>query len=392
MKIILFCGAFDMVHNAHIAMAKYAIDLIKADKLIFLPSNFKFFKPINKDDNLEYEKTKLTHGHHRLAMLKIATKNLVNTEVSDYELNQVNKSYTINTIDHFKKLYGAEHEYYFIIGSDNLERFKQWKDWERILKEVKIICFKRSGVCLKKTCFQNQCNCENFNFFEHQIILVNDFNYNISSTEIKKQHNLASGIDPAVLDYINEHGLYALWLLEKHLISYDNFNNLEKKIARINHCRRVAQMCVDLMNVYDKKLIDQAYCAGIYHDILKCLDEQESIAYFNEHKSELNIGDDFISWRILHSYLGAHLLQTQYGFKNQLILNAIRRHTRPFDFIKDYSELTTLDKILYCADKLEPNRREEIDQINIDYYRKLVFEDLDKAFIEVYQYQQRQRK
>ncbi|RCT49814.1 nicotinate-nucleotide adenylyltransferase, partial [Ureaplasma urealyticum] len=47
MKIILFCGAFDMVHNAHIAMAKYAIDLIKADKLIFLPSNFKFFKPIN---------------------------------------------------------------------------------------------------------------------------------------------------------------------------------------------------------------------------------------------------------------------------------------------------------------------------------------------------------
>lgn len=381
-----------MVHNAHIAMAKYAIDLIKADKLIFLPSNFKFFKPINKDDNLEYEKTKLTHGHHRLAMLKIATKNLVNTEVSDYELNQVNKSYTINTIDHFKKLYGAEHEYYFIIGSDNLERFKQWKDWERILKEVKIICFKRSGVCLKKTCFQNQCNCENFNFFEHEIILVNDFNYNISSTEIKKQHNLASGLDPNVLDYINDHGLYALWLLEKHLVSYDSTGGLEKIIARINHCRRVAQMCVDLMLVYDKNLVDQAYCAGIYHDILKCLDEEETIAYFNEHKNELHIGDDFVSWRILHSYLGAHLLQTQYGFKNPLILNAIRRHTKPFDFIDDYSELTVLDKILYCADKLEPNRREQIDQINIEYYRKLAFEDLDKTFIEVYKYQQSREK
>ena len=58
-------------------------------------------------------------------MLKIATKNLVNIEVSDYELKQINKSYTINTIEHFKQIYGSEHEYYFIMGSDNLERFKQ---------------------------------------------------------------------------------------------------------------------------------------------------------------------------------------------------------------------------------------------------------------------------
>ncbi|MBR4486789.1 hypothetical protein IKS57_05625 [bacterium] len=75
------------------------------------------------------------------------------------------------------------------------------------------------------------------------------------------------------------------------------------------------------------------------------------------------------------------MLRTQLFFNDEDILHAINNHTYQFD-----SDVKILDKILYCADKLEPNR--SIDDLDdIDKYRKLVFEDLDQTYSYIVQYQ-----
>ena len=83
----------------------------------------------------------------------------------------------------------------------------------------------------------------------------------------------------------------------------------------------------------------------------------------------------------LHGPAAAVVLQTQLFFKDELVLHAIANHTYPFD-----SKTTLLDKILYCADKLEPGRTEE-DLANIEHYRQLAKTNLDQTYQEIMQYQ-----
>lgn len=388
MKIILFCGAFDPVHKAHIKMAQDAIDKIGADKLIFIPSNLKFFKNKKFDSNnvIESLKNKISDPIHRINMIKIAIKGLEKIEVSDYEIQHNKKSYTIQTLDHFINVYGQENEYFLIIGSDNLTRFNQWKNYDQILQKATLICFKRGSVCANKQCLSlNDCGCESLIINNHRVILFNDFNMEISSTQIRKNHNLEAGIQKEVLDYINDHGLYAIHLLEKHVRNVDKFGTSMICAGRILHSIRVAEMAKNIMLKWDPNQADLAYSAGMYHDILKCMNKEDSQAYVKKYADEIRINQD-ISWKLLHPYTGAHLIKTNYNFDNELILNAIRRHNKPFDYHNE--EVTLLDKVLYCADKLEPERIDGIDQVNIEYYRKLVYEDIETTFQDVYDFQQ----
>lgn len=83
----------------------------------------------------------------------------------------------------------------------------------------------------------------------------------------------------------------------------------------------------------------------------------------------------------LHGPAAAVVLQTQLFFKDELVLHAIANHTYPFD-----SKSTLLDKILYCADKLEPGRT-EADLVNIEHYRQLAKTNLEQTYQEILAYQ-----
>ncbi|MDE6289705.1 MAG: bis(5'-nucleosyl)-tetraphosphatase (symmetrical) YqeK [Ureaplasma sp.] len=172
-----------------------------------------------------------------------------------------------------------------------------------------------------------------------------------------------------VIDFINKNGLYAAHRVE-----------IKNSHERYEHCLRVAYMASELAKIYDDKLIQKAHVAGIYHDIAKDMPEaeQERIA-----KDILNI-KDYVSWKVLHPYIGEYLLKNDFAFEDSEILQAIARHTLPFDYYD--SEPTLLDKIIYVSDKLEPNRTDEDVFLKpIKYYRELVLTDIDKCFIELYE-------
>lgn len=134
MKIGLFGGAFNPVHNGHIALARAAIKTAKLDLVIFIPSGNTPHKgkiSISKTDRLE--------------MVKRAIENEEKMTYSEYELNREEISYSADTVEYFSTLY-PEDELYFIIGDDSYNNLSSWHQPERILKKSTLLVFDRVGA------------------------------------------------------------------------------------------------------------------------------------------------------------------------------------------------------------------------------------------------------
>ena len=77
---------------------------------------------------------------------------------------------------------------------------------------------------------------------------------------------------------------------------------------------------------------------------------------------------------LLHAKAGMVLAEEEYGVKDTDILHAIRVHTT------GEANMGLLDKILFVADYIEPNRCEAP---RLEEIRKLAFSDLDRTVAEI---------
>lgn len=73
---------------------------------------------------------------------------------------------------------------------------------------------------------------------------------------------------------------------------------------------------------------------------------------------------------LMHSVAGMHLAEAVYGVTDPQVLSAIRWHTT------GHANMTKLEKIIYLADMIEPNRK---PYPGLDELRKLCMTDLDEA-------------
>ncbi len=134
MKIGLFGGAFNPIHLGHIKIAKEAIRQMGLDKLIVIPTGSA---PHKKETEISRE--------HRFNMAQLAFKDEEKVEVSDYELNREEISYSADTVEHFKKLY-PDDELFFIIGDDSYNNLSMWHEPQRILDASTLLVFEREGA------------------------------------------------------------------------------------------------------------------------------------------------------------------------------------------------------------------------------------------------------
>lgn len=341
MKIILFGGSFDPIHNGHINIALSALKKINADKVIFIVNNKSKNKECIADET------------DRLEMVKIAINEYKNFDYSDYEIkNNNNVSFTIDTVNHFLNKYKND-ELFFLVGSDQFENIELWKSSSELIKKIKFVVYNRSNYKQQK----------------YNEIIIDDVAFDISSTDIKK-YNQWDKVPELVNDYINNHGIY---FLER----YKMFNISEK---RLQHSLRTAKLCYNIMQKNCPANAHLAWAAGVYHDVCKCESQEwlENKAY-NEYGFK-----KAVSWKVLHGPVAASYLVQKLKFNNELILNAIRRHTLPLEECP-YEKLTLLDKILFCADKLEINRTNE-DINNIEHYRELLNKNVNECFDELLKY------
>lgn len=180
MKICIFPGTFNPIHEAHLKVAEFALSTYGFDRVIFIPSYIPPHKELNK--NL---------AKHRFNMVKLATKNNPRFEVSDIEYKSEGKSYSLITVKEIMKQYKIKEKLNFLIGTDAFNKIDTWYKAEEIKELVHFIVFPR-GVEIKGKSEWD---------FEMATL---DF-WNISSTDIRKKHN---DTIKEVEEYIEKHDLY----------------------------------------------------------------------------------------------------------------------------------------------------------------------------------------
>ncbi|HLD82658.1 MAG TPA: nicotinate-nucleotide adenylyltransferase [Candidatus Omnitrophota bacterium] len=139
MKIGILGGTFNPVHLGHLILAEEAREKLKLNKVIFVPA----YLPPHKDAS------DIAPATSRYAMIKSAIRTNKYFSVSDIEIKRDGRSYTIDSLKEFKKLYPKD-ALYFIIGSDLLTYLDEWKDLSRIIKMVKFVAATRPGYPLEE--------------------------------------------------------------------------------------------------------------------------------------------------------------------------------------------------------------------------------------------------
>ncbi len=191
MRICLFGGTFDPPHIGHLLIAQTVCEAENFDKIIFIPA----YQPPHK--------TEITPVEDRLKMLKIAVKGNPNFEISDIEIKRGGVSYTIDTVKAVKKELGTDKkDLFYLIGSDSLLNFHNWKDPKNILDECQVIVAIRPGFRPSDIP----------SWILHRIQFANIPRFEISSSNIRhrwvENKTIRYMVTLPVWDYINENNLY----------------------------------------------------------------------------------------------------------------------------------------------------------------------------------------
>ncbi len=195
-KIGLFGGTFDPPHTGHIALAKATLLNFSLDKIIFIPAG----NPPHKTDKSVTDKT------HRFEMVKMAIKNESDFLISDFEIKNEKPNYSYLTIEHFKCEY-PDDEIFFIVGADSYRDFPKWKNFPDILSLCTFIVLNRNDADLGEY-FKKYCEI----YPEHKALFLDDFSYDVSSTELREKIALGKDcnnlLPDGVYEYIKKNNLY----------------------------------------------------------------------------------------------------------------------------------------------------------------------------------------
>lgn len=194
MKLCVFQGTFNPIHNAHLRVARDVISRFDFDKLLFIPA----FNPPHKSADLNF-------SIHRLNMVKLAVQCNPKFDVSDIEFQREGKSYTYLTILELYKRFNIDGKINFIIGTDAFEKIETWYETDKLKNLVKFIVFVREDKFdISRYDYLKDKGYE----FEFQSLSYQD----ISSTELRekiaKGEDIAEYVVQEVKDYIIKNGLY----------------------------------------------------------------------------------------------------------------------------------------------------------------------------------------
>ena len=196
MKIGIYGGSFNPVHNGHMHLAEAALKEFELDMIFFVPCRIS---PHRFDGDY-------VSGKDRLEMLRLACGDNPKFQVSGYELENERTSYSIYTVEYFKKKF-PDDELYLLVGSDMLLSFEKWYRFEDILKNVTLAVVSRTDgdrdILLEKA--------EKLGEYG-RITIGKSAPLMVSSTEIRKKiaknENYSCYLDKNVVQYIRMGNLY----------------------------------------------------------------------------------------------------------------------------------------------------------------------------------------
>lgn len=356
MKIALYGGSFNPPHLGHIEAAKTVAAELRPDLFLVIPDNI----PPHKDMD-EGSPT----AQQRLELCRIAFREVPGAEVSDLELKREGRSYTADTVEALRARY-PEDELILVMGTDMLLSFEEWYRFEYLLRSCSLAVLAREDDEREKLEAHAAYLRQQYNA---RILLLPHEPLPMSSREIREALRLRLGreqLDDQVYHCIIRHNWYdALpelsWLREK---AYAYL-----KPSRVGHVAGCESEAVILAKHWGEDP-EQAATAGILHDITKKLNLDEQLKLCEKY-GIINDNAELRNVQLLHAKTGAALAKDLFGV-SEAVAQAIRWHTT------GKPDMTTLEKILYLADVIEPTR----DFPGVDRLRALCYEDLNLAMRE----------
>ncbi len=357
-RIGIYGGTFNPPHTGHIHAARQALELLRLDQLLMIPTRVSPHKQLPAEAPTPQQ---------RMDMVSLAVQDIPGITVSDLELRRDGTSYTYQTVEQLREIY-PKAELVLLMGTDMFLSFEKWKEPEIIMENATLAVFYRGEKDEKNAILRQK---EKLEARGAKVELVENEILAISSTDLRRllafrcaSPFLLDGVE----DYIRENSLYFSTALWKNL----PMEKLEpivvgllkpSRVAHVLGCRDTAEKLAERWGAD----ITDASRAGILHDITKALDGPLQLTLCREYGTML---DDFGTRhpRTLHALTGALVADRIFG-ENEAVVAAIRHHTT------GKANMTLLEKIIYVADYMEPNR----DFPGVEKLRELAFSDIDAA-------------
>lgn len=364
MKIGIYGGTFNPPHLGHMAAAQTAIAALNLDKLLLVPAAIPPHKALPQGTPAP---------EHRLAMVeKMAdAMRLPAVEVCPIELHRQGPSYTSDTLEEIRAQYpGAE--LWLLVGTDMFLTLHLWHQPEEIFRLAGVCAFgrtERDGEAV----FAPQRDYLAHTFGARLTTITLPGLVDISSTRLRELLGRGEGREyllPAVYGYILMNRLYGTSADLKHLelpeLRACSYSMMRAK--RVPHVVGVEEEAAKLARRWGADPV-LARRAGVLHDCTKYLELPEQLELCQTYGVELDELERQ-AVKLLHAKTGACIARAVFG-EPDAVYQAIFWHTTA------KADMTTLEKILYVADYMEPNR----DFEGVERLRKLAYEDLDKALL-----------
>lgn len=360
-KIGFFGGSFNPPHIGHILAAEELIRCLDLDRLFFVPAANPPHKKLAPDS---------PDARQRRALVELAIRGHEKIELCDLELRRGGTSYTADTLEQMRTLY-PDDEIMLVMGSDMFLSLHEWYKPEKIMALATIVLMRReaAGPAMAEKLDDQKAHLEQ-TYGAKVVCVDNDF-VELSSTRVRRMLAFGCGetfLSPEVHAEILKNHYYGAGVSLKNL----PMDELRQKVVsllkpqRVPHVLGCCDTAVELAKRWGADETDAAR-AGILHDITKALNDEEQLLLCDKYDIIIS-GFERENPKLLHAKTGATMARLIFG-ENDAVYDAIWWHTT------GKADMNMLEKIIYLADYMEPNRKFD----GVQTLRDQVAEDIDLA-------------
>ncbi len=198
MRIGLFFGSFNPIHNGHLMIANYVVQFTGIEQVWFVISPQNPFKQAGE----------LLSEHHRYAMVKLAIGQAKDYRACTIEFDMPRPSYTYRTLEALLRKF-PRHEFSLLMGGDNLPGLVQWRRAQWIMENFAVLVYPRKGFEYEQLepYFEQykRLGARDLSFVRAPLIEVSA---TFIRTQLKAGKDLRFFVHPQVYQYIVQNRLY----------------------------------------------------------------------------------------------------------------------------------------------------------------------------------------
>ena len=317
-------GTFDPIHEGHLDLARQAMRYVGLDAVLLMP----MARPAHRTAEASIAR--------RLEMCRLALQGESGLLLSEAGASN-SARFTTDTLAPLRRQ-DPDAQFTFILGADKLPSLPYWHEADKLFAQCDFLCFPRAGVSAAEAV-------DRAREAGARVTLLPVPCSPYSSTLIRARTARwedAPGLPLPVLCYMAENGVYQPDFLPKLKTMMNP--------RRFQHTLGVRKEAVRLAALHHLP-VQKAALAGLLHECAKGmpLAQMQRIARENQLAQAPEL---LSSGAMLHGPVGTYIAKTQFGVRDEAVLDAIRSHTigRP--------GMTGLELAVFVADATEPGRED----------------------------------